>query len=50
MADMRWVGTWVTSPVVTEGSFHDQSLRIIARVSLGGTRLRVRLSNACGLR
>jgi lysophospholipase L1-like esterase len=50
MADMRWVGTWAASPVVTEGSFHDQSLRIIARVSLGGTRLRVRLSNACGLR
>jgi len=49
MADMRWVGTWATSPVQTEGlSFRDQSLRIIARASLGGNRVRVRLSNAYG--
>jgi lysophospholipase L1-like esterase len=51
MADMRWVGTWATSPVLTEGrSFNNQSLRIVARTSLGGNRLRVRLSNAYGQR
>jgi lysophospholipase L1-like esterase len=51
MADMRWVGTWATSPVFTEGrSYTNQSLRIIARASLGGKSLRVRLSNAYGER
>ncbi len=46
----HWVGSWTTSPVVTEGlAFENQTLRMIARVSRGGTRLRVRLSNACGL-
>jgi len=46
---MHWVGTWTTSPVLTEGSaFHDQTLRMIARVSIGGRALRVRLSNAYG--
>ncbi len=46
----RWVGTWATSPVVTEGlAFENQTLRMIARISRGGSRLRVRLSNACGL-
>lgn len=49
MADMRWVGTWAASPVVTEGrSFANQTLRLIARASLGGRQLRVRLSNAYG--
>ncbi|HUB94273.1 MAG TPA: SGNH/GDSL hydrolase family protein [Stellaceae bacterium] len=48
--DTHWVGTWATSPVVTEGlAFDNQTLRIIARVSIGGTRVRVRVSNACGL-
>ncbi len=45
----HWVGSWATSPVVTEGlAFENQTLRMILRVSRGGTRLRVRLSNACG--
>ena len=49
--DMRWVGTWATSPVVTEGlAFDNQTVRMIARVSIGGQSLRVRLSNAYGLR
>src|ERR1700733_11068673 len=48
---VRWVGTWATSPVVTEGlAFSNQTLRMIARVSIGGQSLRVRLSNAYGLR
>ena len=46
----RWVGTWTTSPVITEGlAFTNQTLRMIMRISLGGSRLRVRLSNAYGL-
>ncbi|HXQ49612.1 MAG TPA: SGNH/GDSL hydrolase family protein [Stellaceae bacterium] len=49
--DKHWVGTWTTSPVVTEGlAFANQTLRMIARISIGGASLRVRLSNACGLK
>jgi lysophospholipase L1-like esterase len=45
----RWVGTWTTSPVITEGlAFENQTLRIIGRISLGGRKFRVRLSNAYG--
>ena len=48
---MHWVGTWTTTPAPTEGhSLNDQTLRMIARISLGGRSLRVRLSNACGTR
>jgi lysophospholipase L1-like esterase len=48
---MGWVGTWTTSPVPTDGlSFANQTLRMIGRVSLGGRRVRVRLSNAFGQR
>jgi lysophospholipase L1-like esterase len=50
-AETRWVGTWATSPVITEGlSFNNQTVRNIARVSLGGRRVRARLSNAYGLK
>jgi lysophospholipase L1-like esterase len=46
---MRWVGTWTTSPVITEGlAFDNQTLRMIGHVSLGGKKFRVRLSNAYG--
>ena len=48
---MRWVGTWTTTPAPVEGvALHDQTLRMIAHLSIGGRRLRVRLSNACGTR
>ncbi len=48
---MTWVGTWSTTPVPVEGaSVANQTLRMIAHISLGGSRLRVRLSNAYGLR
>jgi lysophospholipase L1-like esterase len=52
MADnMRWVGTWTTTPAPAEGvAFANQTLRMNARVSIGGDRLRVRLSNAYGSR
>jgi lysophospholipase L1-like esterase len=48
---MRWVGTWTTTPAPVEGvALHDQTLRMIAHVSIGGRTLRVRLSNAYGTR
>ena len=49
--DLHWVGTWTTAPAPAEGAvFSNQTLRMSARVSLGGDRLRVRLSNAYGSR
>jgi len=46
---MGWVGTWATTPAVTEGIALDgQTVRMIAHVSIGGPTLRVRLSNAYG--
>jgi hypothetical protein len=52
MADnMRWVGTWTTTPAPAEGvAFANQTFRMNARASIGGDRLRVRLSNAYGSR
>jgi lysophospholipase L1-like esterase len=48
---MRWVGTWTTTPAPVEGvALNNQTLRMIAHVSIGGRRLRVRLSNAYGTR
>ena len=49
--DMRWIGTWTTTPAPAEGvAFANQTFRMNARVSIGGDRLRVRLSNAYGSR
>jgi len=49
--DMHWVGTWTTTPAPTEAiALNNQTLRMIARISIGGRYLRVRLSNACGTR
>ncbi len=52
MADnLHWVGTWTTTPAPAEGvAFANQTLRMNARVSAGGDRARVRLSNAYGSR
>jgi lysophospholipase L1-like esterase len=52
MADNpHWVGTWATAPAPAEtGSFNNHTLRMNARVSLGGDKLRVRVSNAYGSR
>ena len=48
---MSWVGTWSTTPVQVEGvSLANQTVRMIAHVSIGGSRVRVRLSNAYGAR
>jgi lysophospholipase L1-like esterase len=48
---MHWTGTWTTTPAPIEGlALRDQTLRMIARISIGGGSLRVRLSNAYGRR
>lgn len=52
----RWTGTWATALTTaslgnTNGSlagFNNQSIRMIVRTSVGGERLRIRLSNAYG--
>jgi lysophospholipase L1-like esterase len=48
---MHWVGTWTTAPAPAEsGAFANQTLRMNARISVGGSQFRVRLSNAYGTR
>ncbi len=48
--DMRWVGAWTNGLVtVDKSAFSNQTLRMIARVTLGGNKLRLRLSNLYGL-
>jgi lysophospholipase L1-like esterase len=47
----HWVGTWTAAPAPAEGAaFSNHTLRMIPRVSIGGSRLRVRISNAHGTR
>jgi lysophospholipase L1-like esterase len=49
--DTHWVGTWTAAPAPAEGAaFSNHTLRMIPRVSIGGSRLRVRISNAYGTR
>ncbi|MFE9854899.1 SGNH/GDSL hydrolase family protein [Streptomyces sp. NPDC005780] len=47
-----WTGTWATAPTGTPASdttaFEDETLRQIVRVSIGGDRVRIRLSNEFG--
>jgi lysophospholipase L1-like esterase len=52
-----WVGTWSSGqqrpvPVFFPGpySFHDETLRQIVHISIGGNRLRVRFSNSLGVK
>src|SRR5579864_2551462 len=51
-SDKRWVGTWAAAPAPAEGvvGFNNQTIRLNPRLSLGGERLRVRISNAYGNR
>jgi lysophospholipase L1-like esterase len=46
----HWVGTWNASPQAAwhPVEFNGQTIRQIAHVSIGGTRVRVRFSNAYG--
>src|SRR5438093_252741 len=46
-----WVGTWTAAPAPGEGAaFSNHTLRMIPRVSIGGSVLRLRISNAYGTR
>ncbi len=52
-ASAHWVGTWGTAPAdaptgAQRLSFSDQTLRLIVHTSVGGTQVRVRLSNELG--
>jgi len=51
-APAHWVGTWTASPVAEANSHHDfaedTTLRQIVHVSLGGTHVRVVLTNELG--
>ena len=55
-AQVRWIATWTSSPQAPwDGDFvlpsnlperlQDRTIRQVARISLGGSRLRIRLSN-----
>jgi hypothetical protein len=47
----HWVGTWTAAPAPAEGAaFANHTVRMIPRVSIGGSVLRVRISNAYGTR
>jgi lysophospholipase L1-like esterase len=48
----HWVGSWAASPAPAEGivGFNNHTIRMNPRLSLGGDRLRVRISNAYGNR
>ena len=58
-AQVRWIATWTSSPQAPwDGDFvlpsnlperlQDRTIRQVARISLGGSRLRIRLSNEYG--
>ncbi len=55
----EWIGTWTASaqpvwgadfavPIAMPANYRDQTIRQVARISIGGRRLRVRLSNEYG--
>jgi hypothetical protein len=49
--NVHWVGTLATTPAQVERmALADQTLRIITRISIGGTRLRAHISNTHGVR
>ena len=51
ISDSHWVGTWTTTPDPMEGmTLAGQTLRMITHISIGGARVRARISNAYGLR
>jgi lysophospholipase L1-like esterase len=47
----HWVGTWTAAPAPAEGvALANVTMRMTPRVSLGGSHVRVRISNAYGVR
>jgi lysophospholipase L1-like esterase len=47
-ADTRWVDAWCASPDYAGPSFNAQTVRQIIRTSIGGSSVRIRLSNLFG--
>ena len=47
-AEATWLAAWTAAPDSAGPPFEQQSLRQIARTSIGGSRVRVRLSNLFG--
>src|SRR6516164_10301331 len=50
----NWIGSWTASPQAPRGvmptSFSDRTIRQIVHLSVGGTKVRLRLSNEFGQR
>src|SRR5258705_140530 len=48
----RWIGTWATAaqPFVPKSlqTFQNQTLRLIVHTSIGGTKVRIKISNTYG--
>ena len=45
----HWTGTWTATPAPADGvSLDNPTIRMFPRISIGGDRVRVRLSNAAG--
>ncbi|HBB95020.1 MAG TPA: hypothetical protein DC054_06490 [Blastocatellia bacterium] len=49
---LRWIGTWATAPQPSlpgnRQIFRNQSLRLIVHTSVGGTKVRIKISNTFG--
>ncbi|MBV8778257.1 MAG: SGNH/GDSL hydrolase family protein, partial [Alphaproteobacteria bacterium] len=51
MSNEHWLGTWTAAPAPAEGAaFANHTIRLTPRVSLGGGTVRIRVSNAYGIR
>lgn len=49
--NQHWVGTWTAAPAPADGvALANVTLRMTPRVSIGGSTIRVRISNAYGVR
>ena len=46
----HWLGTWAAAPAPSDAgvSFNNQTIRMTPRVSIGGSSVRIRISNAYG--
>jgi len=51
-AQNKWIGTWATAPqAVPKGpvqTFHNQTIRLIVHTSIGGKKVRIKISNTFG--
>src|SRR5215472_9028256 len=51
-AQSNWVGTWATAPQAAargQGqTLHNQTLRLIVHTSVGGKKIRIKISNTFG--